>query len=312
MSQFVVAPNVAWAAVAAVSALGASTLVRLVALRNQPLEVVDQRIESLKTWWAVVGIVVGAALIGPIAIIALLAVISLLSLREFAAFPFEPMIQRRTLPACYVVILTSYTALLFGLTEAFTTVLPLAVVIVPSVVILLSGHASSFTQHIGRLTLAMLVTTYGLGHLGLLVSLPRESNPHAGPVGLFLFVVALTELNDIASALVGRKFGHHQLTVISPRKTWEGLVAGIVVTVLASILLGQWLTTISVAHSIAIGILMSLAGSLGDLNMSAIKREVGVKDSGRLLPGHGGMLDRIDSLTFTAPLFYHYWRWCFP
>ncbi len=312
MGQFVIAPHVVWAAVVAVSALGASTLVRLVALRNQPLEIVDRRIESLKTWWAVVGIVVGAALIGPIAIIALLAVISLLSLREFAALPFEPVIPQRTLLASYIVILTSYMALLFGFTEAFTKVLPLAAVIVPSVVIILSCHASNYTQHIGRLALATLVTTYGLGHLGLLVSLPRGSNPPAGPVGLFLFVVALTELNDIASALVGRKFGHRQMTTISPHKTWEGFVAGIVTTVLASIVLGQWLTAISVAHLIVVGLLMSLAGSLGDLNMSAIKREVGVKDSGRLLPGHGGMLDRIDSLTFTAPLFYHYWRWYCP
>ena len=155
MTPIAVAPNVAWAAAAAVFTLVASTIVRLVALRHQPPDIVATRLQSLKTWWVVVGVVVGTALIGRAAIIGLLAVVSLMSLREFGAFPFEPRIEQRLIRASSVVIVAGYTALLLGRTETFAVMLPLLAVMVPSVVAVLSGDVSCFTRQIGRIAFAI-------------------------------------------------------------------------------------------------------------------------------------------------------------
>ncbi|EMI15571.1 phosphatidate cytidylyltransferase [Rhodopirellula maiorica SM1] len=109
--------------------------------------------------------------------------------------------------------------------------------------------------------------------------------------------------------MVGRRFGRRKLTTVSPKKTWEGFLGGMIVTSVTAMLLGAWLTALPPLQCLTAGLLLSIAGQMGDLNMSAMKREVGVKDSGNLLPGQGGILDRIDSLTFTAPLFFYYFLW---
>jgi phosphatidate cytidylyltransferase len=169
---------------------------------------------------------------------------------------------------------------------------------------------------------------FGISHAALLTTLPESTNAVAGPVGWFLYLVLITELNDISQALVGRQFGHekrHPISpTVSPNKTWEGFLGGMLVTVLLSLVLAPLLTPLhlwtlrsdssepsAVAWfwPITSASLLSLGGFLGDINMSALKRDRGVKDSGRLLPGMGGMLDRIDSLTFNAPLFYCLVRW---
>ncbi|TWU43493.1 Phosphatidate cytidylyltransferase [Novipirellula aureliae] len=311
MSQLIVSPNVAWTAVAALCFLGASTLIRLATIRHQPRDIANRRIQSLKTWWIVSVLVIGAAVVGPPAIIGLLAIVSLLALQEFAALPFHPPLSRNALYASYPFIVVGYVLLLTGRSETFITTFPLIAVLLPSILLLFSGNPAHFTTQVGRITFGLLVTTYGLGHLGLLVALPPESNPDSGLIGLFLMVVAITELNDIAGALVGRKIGRRRLTVISPRKTWEGFLGGMMTSTIASVVLGNWLTTMTLGQLMVAGLLISVAGTLGDLNMSAVKREVGTKDSGNLMPGQGGILDRIDSLTFTAPMFYYYWTWCY-
>ena len=142
-----------------------------------------------------------------------------------------------------------------------------------------------------------------------------------------MFVLILTETNDIAQALTGRRFGHrkkHRLApVLSPNKTWEGFLGGGLITLAVAVPLAHWLTPLPAwelrggplgAHipglgSICAALLITIVGLVGDLNMSALKRDAGVKDSSQLLPGMGGMLDRIDSLTFTAPAFYYFIQW---
>jgi phosphatidate cytidylyltransferase len=130
----------------------------------------------------------------------------------------------------------------------------------------------------------------------------------------------LTETNDIAQALVGRRIGAHPITPqVSPHKTWEGLLAGIGITMAAATALAPLLTPLATEAApswatlgllapwvwpLGAGLVIALAGFLGDLNISAVKRDAGVKDSSHALPGMGGVLDRIDSLTLTAPVFY--------
>ena len=125
-----------------------------------------------------------------------------------------------------------------------------------------------------------------------------------------LFLLLLTELNDVAQYCWGKLLGKHKISpTVSPNKTMEGFIGGVLTTVPLAMLLAPWLTPFSSLDAVLAGALIAVAGFFGDLSLSALKRDLGIKDSGNLLPGHGGILDRVDSLTYTAPLFFHFTRY---
>jgi phosphatidate cytidylyltransferase len=127
---------------------------------------------------------------------------------------------------------------------------------------------------------------------------------------MLFYIVFLTSLNDVAQYTWGKCCGRRQVTpTVSPRKTWEGLLGGVATTTLLGWLAGPWLTPLAGLAAAGAGLLIGIGGFAGDVVMSAIKRDAGVKDFGTALPGHGGVLDRLDSLLFTAPLFFHYVRY---
>jgi len=126
---------------------------------------------------------------------------------------------------------------------------------------------------------------------------------------LLLFTLTLVWAGDTAAYFAGRGFGKFKMAPqLSPGKTWEGAVANLLAALLVAALFGYWMR-LSPAHMLAMGVAGSVAGQLGDLFESALKRSAGVKDSGTLLPGHGGMLDRIDALIFAAPAVWYYFEW---
>jgi phosphatidate cytidylyltransferase len=156
----------------------------------------------------------------------------------------------------------------------------------------------------------LMATVFSLSHLAFLLALPEGGNPAGGGAGLVLFLVFLTEFNDVAQYVWGKLFGRHKIVPkVSPNKTWEGFLGGVATSAVCAWLLAPLLTPLSLEHSLAVGFIIPLAGFVGDVVVSAVKRDIGVKDSGSLLPGHGGILDRIDSLTYTAPLFFHFIRY---
>jgi phosphatidate cytidylyltransferase len=105
----------------------------------------------------------------------------------------------------------------------------------------------------------------------------------------------------------GRTLGRHKvIESVSPKKTVEGLVGGALTTTAIAFFLAPYLTPLTPMHSIAAGLMIGFGGFLGDVTISAVKRDIGVKDTGSLIPAHGGILDRIDSLLFTGPLFFHF------
>ena len=133
---------------------------------------------------------------------------------------------------------------------------------------------------------------------------------HTSPIGdeLVIFVVAVTWIGETTAYLVGSTMGRHKLApVISPRKTIEGGVAQVVASVASAALFGRWLLPqCGPGIVLAGGALLGVTGQLGDLAESVIKRSVGSKDAGEMIPGHGGVLDRIDSLLFNLPTFYYF------
>jgi phosphatidate cytidylyltransferase len=122
-----------------------------------------------------------------------------------------------------------------------------------------------------------------------------------------VFVLAITFLSDTAAYFTGRLLGQHPMApYISPKKSWEGAIGGLVFATLTGLLLVYLLgLPIPLWIGALLGCIGSIAGQAGDLAESLIKRQVDIKDSGRIIPGHGGILDRIDSLLFTAPVLYY-------
>jgi phosphatidate cytidylyltransferase len=152
------------------------------------------------------------------------------------------------------------------------------------------------------------MTLFGVLYLGL--TLGPLSMTRLLPQGewLIFFLLLVTWASDTGAYYVGTLYGRHRLApTISPKKSYEGLVGGLIGAILAAYIIRWWfLPELSGLDCLVLGTLLTLTGLWGDLTESAMKRSVGIKDSGGILPGHGGMLDRLDSLLFTAPAFYYY------
>jgi phosphatidate cytidylyltransferase len=174
----------------------------------------------------------------------------------------------------------------------------------------LVGETKGFLRAAGTTQWGLMTTVFSLSHLAFLLTLrPAGDSPPPGAAGpgLVLFLATLTQLNDVSQFVWGKSFGRRRIApTVSPNKTWAGFLGGVATTVALAAVLGPALTPMGRAQSILGGLLIAVFGFCGDLVMAAIKRDMGVKDYGSTLPGHGGVLDRVNSLTFTAPLFFHY------
>ncbi len=171
----------------------------------------------------------------------------------------------------------------------------------------LSGETDGFLRSSGTLHWGLMITVFCLSHAAYLLALNPAGNPNGGGAGLLLYLIFLTEMNDVSQYVWGKLFGKTKaISKISPNKTLEGFIGGLLTTTLLAVALAKLLTPLSLIHSIMAGLLIAMSGFIGDIVISALKRDLGVKDSGTALPGHGGILDRIDSLIYTAPLFFHY------
>ena len=151
------------------------------------------------------------------------------------------------------------------------------------------------------LLLVALPLTYTIGLHGIAPD---------GPI-LLLFVLVITWVGDSAAYFAGRAFGKRPLApVLSPKKSWEGAIASILGALIAAVVFSRFLV-VPLPHLLAMAAVGNIAGQAGDLLESAYKRSAGVKDSGSLLPGHGGVLDRIDALILAIPVVWYYWIWIY-
>ncbi|WP_192868287.1 phosphatidate cytidylyltransferase [Calderihabitans maritimus] len=157
------------------------------------------------------------------------------------------------------------------------------------------------------LAVTLVGTIYTAGLLSFVILLKQED---PGGFQYIFWLLALTWANDTGAYVTGKIMGKHKLCPsLSPGKTWEGAVGGIAGALLAAIIIYHWMPVVSPGRVIVLALLVGISGQVGDLFESALKRAAGVKDSGNLLPGHGGMLDRIDSLLLNGAIVYYYLRW---
>lgn len=143
----------------------------------------------------------------------------------------------------------------------------------------------------------------------LVINVAIHEYPGRGVTGVISF--GINRVKRYCTVFMGKSCGRRKVVPkVSPGKTLEGLVGGVITTMIASLIIGPLLTPLNTSQALLAGLLIGISGFCGDVVMSAIKRDIGVKDSGKLLPGHGGLLDRIDSLIFTAPVFFYFIRYC--
>lgn len=153
-----------------------------------------------------------------------------------------------------------------------------------------------------------MVLLMGVLYVGLSLGYLLLTRAQPDGAMLIFFVVLVTWAGDTGAYIAGRSMGRHALApIVSPKKTYEGLAGGCALACLAAVVARAWfLPRFSLVDCLMLGVLLTIAGLIGDLAESAMKRSTGFKDSGALIPGHGGMLDRLDSLLFTGPAFYYY------
>lgn len=301
------------AAVAAV--LGGAVVWRWIAERRRPDDETRRAWQSVGTWWALFAILLVVLVTGRIGALVIAASVSLLLLDETLR-----LVDRRGL----FPLLAMAGALLYLWAWAdwgtvYTRALPLAVVaILAWEAAVRSGMLSGVFARRPVTQYPILVAMIGPAYAYGVAALPAPPQIPESEMGWLLLLIILTELNDMAQSWWGRAFGSTPLApVLSPRKTWEGLLGGLATTAAAALVLCPALTSWGRVHppgldltrapwlwSLGIGLTIGIVGVGGDLAASALKRRAGLKDAGTLLPGHGGVLDRFDSLTATAPVFF--------
>jgi phosphatidate cytidylyltransferase len=233
--------------------------------------------------------------------------LSFLAFKEYISLIPTRLSDRRVLFWAYLAIVMQYYWISIHWYVMFLIFVPVYTFLFLPMRMVIAGETQGFLKAIGTLHWGLMLTVFSLGHLAYLLILPDRGNPIAGSAGLVLYLVFLTEINDIAQYIWGKSFGRHPVTpTVSPNKTWEGLIGGVVTTTSLAIAIAPFLTPFDWIHALGVGLIIGCAGFIGDVTISALKRDLGVKDSGNIIPGHGGILDRIDSLTYTAPLFFHF------
>lgn len=263
--------------------------------------------DRVKSWWIMVILFsLAISLKHPISIVFFMF-LSFIALREYLSLIPTRLSDRRVLLWAYLAIVLQYFWIYIGWYGMFLIFIPIYMFLFLPMRMLLNGETEGFLNAIGTLHWGLMLNVYTISHLSYLIMLPLSGNPIAGGTGLLVYLLLLTEINDISQYIFGKLFGRHKIIPkVSPKKTVEGLLGGIFTTTGLAIALAPWLTPFDLLHSACLGLLLSLTGFIGDVNISVLKRDLGIKDSGTLLPGHGGILDRIDSLTYTAPIFFHF------
>lgn len=256
---------------------------------------------TYRSWILMAAIGLGSVTAGRVAVIAGVTLLSIFAFKEFAQVSGLSA-DRWMSAAVYAGIVIVGAAALMSRGIAGSSGFMIAPLIAIGLIVIapiIRNRVAGELPKIALSVFAFMTIGWMFGHLGLLANT-------ANPYGFLCYIIFATELTDISAFTFGRLFGRHPLrSEISPRKTVEGALGGFAVAMLLPWALRFSFPFFGATQLILTGLIVGAAGLLGDLTMSLIKRNLGTKDMGRIIPGHGGILDRIDSLIYVAPLFLH-------
>ena len=300
-----------------------SVLVRIFSLLKPQKNLNEVRLR-IRTWWVISGLFGIAIMLARTGTIVFLAFVSFLALKEYLSLIPTRQADRRVLFWAYLSIPFQFFWVHQEWYGMFIIFIPVYMFMLLPTRMVTIGQTDGFLRAVGTLHWGLMTTVFSLSHAAFLIVVHPISTARFAPhwpsstsemlpgAGLLLLLVILTELNDVFQFLWGRTFGRIKVVPkVSPGKTLAGLLGGIGTTVLLAWWMGPRLTFLDGPRSLLCGLIIGIGGFAGDVSISALKRDLGVKDSGSILPGHGGILDRVDSLTYTAPLFFHFVWYCY-
>jgi phosphatidate cytidylyltransferase len=260
---------------------------------------------SLRAWWKMITVFVLASILGPHGALVLFAILSFMAMREYMTLVPTRRGDHLTLFWSFFVIMPLQYCLI-GMQRygPFAILIPaLAFIFVPSS-IAIEGDTEHFLERSAKIQFGLMVCVYCLSHAPalLLLKIPGFEGHDAR---LLLYLGFIDQMNDVLQYVWGRLIGRHKIAWrVSPSLTWDGFLLGVLsATALGAML--WWVTPFTPVQSAALSFAICILGSAGRLVMSAIKRDIGIKDFGLIIEKRGGILDRIDSLCFAAPIFYH-------
>ncbi|MEL6768925.1 MAG: phosphatidate cytidylyltransferase, partial [Pseudomonadota bacterium] len=263
----------------------------------------------IAAWWAMIAIMGLAFLAGRDGVVILFALCSFAALREFLTLTRTRRADHPALVATFFLILPFQYWLVWTDWYAFYAIfIPVYGFLILPILAMMRGDSRRYLARIAEMQWAVMIAVFCISHVPALLYLQIPG--YAGAeVLLIAFLVGVVQLSDVMQYVWGKLAGRRQLApALSPSKTVEGAIGGVATATLAGAAL-FWITPFTPVAAGLMAFVISVMGLLGGLVMSAIKRDRGVKDWGHLIPGHGGFLDRLDSVIFSAPIFFHLTRY---
>jgi phosphatidate cytidylyltransferase len=262
----------------------------------------------IRAWW-VMCVVFGIAIMtGGAGSLVMFTLLSLLALREYMTIaPTRPGDAHIIFWSFFLFTPLQYYFIWIDWYGLYSIFLPVYALIFIAVVAATSGDTKDFLERTGVITWGLMACVYCLSYAPALLFLPIKG--YVGDAKLLLFLVLVGQISDVFQYIFGKTLGKHPIAPkVSPNKTWEGFIGGVATATLVGAAI-WWATPFTPLIAGAMALAIALLGFAGGLIMSAIKRDRGVKDFGAIIEGHGGVLDRIDSLCFSAPVFFHLTRY---
>ena len=291
--------------------LAVASLIGFVLSRRYKNATIANLNARIRAWWLMCTVSVIAMLIGPVGSVVLFALMSFFALRECITLMPTRRGDHEALFWCFFAILpVQYFLVGFDWYGVFVIFIPVYAFLFIPVRVALAGDTRHFLERSAKIQWSLMMAIYCVSHAPALLMLDIPG--YAGQnIKLILFMMIVVQISDVLQYVFGKLWGKRPIVPkLSPNKTVEGFIGGIFTASMVGAGL-WWITPFNPLQAFFISLLITLLGFAGGLCMSAIKRDRGVKDFGAMLEGHGGMMDRIDSLCFAAPVFFHVVRYYF-
>ena len=289
------------------SIVGEILRVRLSPAGESP--VIENLNARINAWWVMVICLALAFIAGKPGVVLLFALCSFAALREFLTLTTHNRADHWSLVACFFLILPlQYWFLATDWYGMYSIFIPVYAFLLLPVVSALRGSTKDFLVRVSETQWALMICVYCASHVPALLYLQIPGFEGRNVI-LIAYLIFVVQLSDVLQYVWGKLIGRTKVAPnLSPSKTWEGLIGGTLsATAIGTAL--YWMTPFTPLQAAGMCLLITLMGFFGGLVMSAIKRDRGIKDWGHLIAGHGGFLDRLDSVIFAAPIFFHVTRW---
>lgn len=277
--------------------------------RLQPQRDHGELAARIRAWWIMAAVFFAALAVAPVVSLVFFAFMSFWALKEYITLLKTRPADHKVLFFSFLAVPIQYYWIGIDWYGMFIIFIPVYLFLFLPIGLVLAKETAGFVTSASQIQWGLMAFVFGLSHLGYLLRLKLDPGSNGDGRTLLLFLVFVVEVSDVLQYLWGKTLGRHKiLPTVSPNKTWEGFLGGTASTVALSLAL-RFLTPFTVRETLLVAAIVTVAGFCGGAVMSAVKRDFGVKDFGTLIPGHGGMLDRVDSLCYAAPLFFHYVRY---